>query len=82
MTNITITGVNFINKGAELMTLSILKEISNWKGDNIISAPLGTGNFQQRKSVGLSHLVFPATADLYCYQIIIFRIVRFISFRS
>lgn len=59
MSNIAITGVNFINKGAELMTLSILKEFSNHEQYNNISAPLRTGNFKQRNCLGVGHFIFP-----------------------
>jgi colanic acid/amylovoran biosynthesis protein len=58
MANFTITGVNFINKGAELMALAAQQEVFKWDPKNTISLPLRSGNFRQREEAGFKHLLW------------------------
>ena len=58
MANFTITGVNFINKGAELMALAAQQEVFKWDPKNTISLPLHNGNFRQREEAGFRNLLW------------------------
>lgn len=51
-----IYGVNFENKGAELMLRGIHDKIHEWSPANIVACHLLTGNFQQRNKLGIYHL--------------------------
>jgi colanic acid/amylovoran biosynthesis protein len=53
---IEVQGVNFINKGAELMLHAVLQHYKN--GENIVAANLRCGNFKQRADAGLYHIMW------------------------
>ncbi|MEQ9551479.1 MAG: polysaccharide pyruvyl transferase family protein [Coleofasciculus sp. G3-WIS-01] len=53
---VEIQGVDFINKGGELMTHAIVQHVASLPGNNIVAAHLRMGNFQQRAKTGLHHL--------------------------
>lgn len=54
---VEIQGVNFVNKGAELMLHAILQQLYSWHEDNIAATRPGTGGFHQRSQLGLYQLV-------------------------
>lgn len=53
---VQVKGVNFLNKGAELMLRSIAHELTQWDESNIIAVDLRTGSFSQRKQAEIHHL--------------------------
>ena len=53
----SVTGINFYNKGAELMAYAVSREFSAWGEDHRPSAHLGIGTFADRRAAGLdTHL--------------------------
>ncbi|NER04615.1 MAG: polysaccharide pyruvyl transferase family protein [Okeania sp. SIO3C4] len=53
-----ILGVDFINKGGELMTHAAVQHFSCSEKDNIVAAHLRMGTFEQRGKTGLYHLTW------------------------
>ena len=53
---IEIQGVDFINKGGELMMNAVVQHISSLPGKNIVAAHLRMGSFKDREKTGLHHL--------------------------
>ena len=54
--NIEIRGADFINKGGELMILSIVNEVYKRRGTDKISLRLSVGNFSLRNKYKIYHL--------------------------
>lgn len=54
---VEIRGVNFTNKGAELMLHAIVQQLNSWHQDNIAVSHPGVGSFRQRSQLGLYQLV-------------------------
>ncbi len=52
-----IYGVNFQNKGAELMLYATQEKIKEWDKTNSVACHLLIGNFEQRNSKDISHLM-------------------------
>lgn len=50
-------GVNFANKGAELMLRAVLDEVGRWPGTHIVGLPLTSGSVAERRSVGARSLL-------------------------
>ena len=53
-----VRGVNFTNKGAELMLLAVKQQISEWGESHVLAADLKTGSYSQRVGLGLHHLAW------------------------
>lgn len=55
--NFTLKGVGYNNKGAQMMLLSVVQEITSWSTENSISAHIRTGRCSERVESGLNHLL-------------------------
>lgn len=53
---VQLRGVNFSNKGSELMIHAVVQRMSDVYTDAIVAADVRTGNFHQRSEAGLHHL--------------------------
>lgn len=53
-----IRGVDFVNKGAELMLHAVVQQVSSWHEDNIVAIRPKIGSFRQRAELGLYQLVW------------------------
>ena len=51
-------GVNFKNKGAELMMYSILDRVQQWDVNNKVAIDFGIGTFEQRNQAGVHHYLW------------------------
>jgi polysaccharide pyruvyl transferase WcaK-like protein len=65
-----INGVDFQNKGGELMMHAVKQQVQEWDSQNTLSAHLKVGSYAQRQAIGVKHLTYrssrqmPFTADL------------------
>lgn len=55
---IEIRGVDFVNKGAELMLHAVVQQLSNCHKDNIVAIRPKIGSYSQRSQLGLHQLVW------------------------
>ncbi|MDY6781371.1 MAG: polysaccharide pyruvyl transferase family protein [Cyanobacteriota bacterium] len=53
---VEIQGVDYINKGGELMMNAVVQHISSLPGKNVVAAHLRMGSFNNRTKTGLNHL--------------------------
>lgn len=55
---VEIRGVDFVNKGAELMLHAVVQQVSSWHEDNIVAIRPKIGSFRERAELGLYQLVW------------------------
>ncbi|MBE9052589.1 polysaccharide pyruvyl transferase family protein [Nostocales cyanobacterium LEGE 11386] len=54
---VEIRGVNFKNKGAELMLHAVIQKLSDWDEENIVAIRPKIGTYRQRSQLGLYQLL-------------------------
>ncbi|WGV27605.1 polysaccharide pyruvyl transferase family protein [Halotia branconii] len=54
---VEIRGINFKNKGAELMLHAVIQKLSDWNEENIVAIRPKTGTYKQRSQLGLYQLI-------------------------
>ncbi|AFZ44041.1 hypothetical protein PCC7418_1873 [Halothece sp. PCC 7418] len=55
---VELRGINFKNKGAELMMNTVVQQVSNWHQENIVAVRPRTGTFKQKSQAGLYSLAW------------------------
>jgi colanic acid/amylovoran biosynthesis protein len=66
---VQIQGVNFINKGAELMMHAVLQYLN--EHGILVASPLGMGGYHQRANAGLHHLLWIETGRIPLAKLIV-----------
>ena len=61
---IEVRGVDFVNKGAELMLHAVIQQIKQWDESLVLAISLRNGNFKQRTEIGLHHLTWLYSAKV------------------
>ncbi|MEA5506347.1 polysaccharide pyruvyl transferase family protein [Halotia wernerae UHCC 0503] len=54
---VEIRGINFNNKGAELMLYAVIQKLSDWDEGNIVAIRPKIGTYKQRSQLGLYQLI-------------------------
>jgi colanic acid/amylovoran biosynthesis protein len=78
---VQINGVNFDNKGSELMIYAVVRHMTDTYTRGIAAADLRTGTFRQRGSVGLHHLAAVYSSRAPIVQSIVNTVVRLVPER-